>query len=146
MKPRELELPDLLDALMNEHDVVRNLLKELSTLLFENKYLTVANKLEDLNSIINQHIIDEEGKILGFLLDKFGKEKSSQAISIFQQHREIHQLVKKLQEHVLLSREGSARIRDELENIMMRHFVAEESRIFPLVLETYRQSTNKKLL
>ena len=139
MKPRELELPTLLERLINEHDEIKKSFRELSTLLFENKFLTVANKLEELKLIIDQHIIDEEAKILKFLLNTVSKEESSQAIAIFQQHREIHQLLKELQENVQLLRKESAIIRDELENIMMIHFEAEEHQIFPPVFKLYKK-------
>lgn len=139
VKPRELELPALLERLMNEHDEIKNLLNELSILLFENKFLTVAKRLEELKLIIDQHIIDEEAKILKFLLNTVSKEESSQAIAVFQQHREIHQLLKKLRENAQLLREESTIIRGELENIMMMHFEAEEHRIFPLVIKFYKK-------
>ncbi|MEM2991026.1 MAG: hypothetical protein QXQ02_07575 [Halobacteria archaeon] len=81
MKPRELELPALLERLINEHDEIKKSFRELSTLLFENKFLTVANKLEELKLIIDQHIIDEEAKILKFLLNTVSKEESTRGNS-----------------------------------------------------------------
>jgi len=141
MRPRRLELPSLLETLVKEHEEVRTLLKDLSALISDNKFLAAIDKVKDLKSYIDQHVIDEEAKVLKFLLDTYGREKSARAIAVFQEHREIHQLIRELQESISLSSDKSLEIRDALEEFMRRHFEAEESWIFPWVLETYRKAT-----
>lgn len=139
MRPRKLNLPDLIDTLVSEHGEVKNLLRDLSVLIAENRFSEVGDRLKDFRSYLDQHVIDEEASVLKTLLDAYGREGSARAIVVFQEHREIHQLIKKLQEVVMLSRDEPAKVRDALDSLMTRHFEAEESWIFPWVLETYRR-------
>jgi hemerythrin-like domain-containing protein len=141
MRPRQLEIPSLLDTLVKEHEEVRTLLKDLSALISDNKFLVAADRIKAFKPYIDQHVIDEEAKVLKILLDAYGREKSARAIAVFQEHREIHQLIRELQESIYISSDKSREVRDALEDLMRRHFKAEESWIFPWVLETYRKTT-----
>jgi hemerythrin-like domain-containing protein len=141
MRPRQLEIPSLLDTLVKEHGEVRTMLKDLSALMSDNKFLIAVDRIKVLKPNIDQHVIDEEAKVLKILLDAYGREKSARAIAVFQEHREIHQLIRELQESVYLSSDKSREVMDALEDLTERHFEAEESWVFPWVLETYRKTT-----
>jgi hemerythrin-like domain-containing protein len=141
MRPRQLEIPSLLDTLVKEHGEVRTMLKDLSALMSDNKFLIAVDRIKPLKPNIDQHVIDEEAKVLKILLDAYGREKSARAIAVFQEHREIHQLIRKLQESIYLSSDKSREVMDALEDLTERHFEAEESWVFPWILETYRKTT-----
>ncbi len=137
MRPRSLELPELIKILLEEHRSVRALLLKIHHLISEGRDKEVAEALKDFKPYLDQHIIDEEATILKILLEAYGRQGAENAVKVFQQHREIHQLITEL-----TRAESPEELRDKrerLRQILDDHFAAEESGIFPWALETYRR-------
>ncbi len=139
MRPRSLELEELLNILVEEHGQVRSLLNRLNALLQEEKYAEAAEELNNFKPYLDQHIIDEEATVLKTLLDAYGREGAEHAIKVFQEHREIHQLISEMRSIALQSPERLAEKRDRLRTVLERHFRAEEEEIFPWTLDTVRK-------
>ena len=139
VRPRSLELEDLLTILLDEHGQVRSLLNRLNTFLQEERYTEAVEDLNNFKPYLDQHIIDEEATVLKTLLDAYGREGAERAIKVFQEHREIHQLISEMKSIALSSSERLAEKRDRLETVLERHFRAEEEEVFPWALDTVRK-------
>ncbi len=145
VRPRKLELGELLNMLVEEHRQVKSLLNRLNTLLQEERYAEVAEELNNFKPYLDQHIIDEEATVLKVLLDAYGREGAERAIKVFQEHKEIHQLISEMRSAALSSPEGLAEKRDRLRTVLERHFRAEEEEVFPWALDTVRKRQGKPI-
>ncbi|MCS7145081.1 MAG: hemerythrin domain-containing protein [Nitrososphaerota archaeon] len=139
MRPRRLELQELIRVLVEEHGRVKALLTRLNGLLQEGRYGEAAEELVNFKPYLDQHIIDEEASILKLLLEEYGRMGAERAVKVFQEHREIHRLISEMQSLASSSPERLAELRDGLRDMLERHFRAEEGEIFPWALETYRK-------
>lgn len=138
VRPRKLELEELINMLVEEHGQVKSLLNKLNTLLHEEKYAEAAEELNGFKPYLDQHIIDEEATVLKALMDAYGREGAGRAIKVFQEHREIHQLISEMRSVASSSPERLAEKRDRLRTVLERHFRAEEEEVFPWALDTVR--------
>lgn len=139
MRPRELELEELLKILVEEHGRVKSLFNKLNALLQEGRYVEAAEELDNFKPYLDQHIIDEEATVLKVLLDAYGRKGAERAIKVFQEHREIHQLISEMRSVASSSPERLAEKRDRLGVVLERHFRAEEEEVFPWALDTVRK-------
>ncbi len=137
MRPRSLEPQELVRILLEEHRMVKELLVRIHRLLAEGRERELAQAINEFKPYLDQHIIDEEATILKILLEAYGREEAESAIKVFQQHREIHQLITELTRAE--RPEDREEKRERLKKMLEDHFAAEESRIFPWALETYRK-------
>jgi len=139
VRPRRLELEELLKILVEEHGHVKSLLERLDMLLREGRYSEAAEELSGFKPYLDQHVIDEEATVLKTLLEAYGRDGAERGVKVFQEHREIHQLISEMRAAASTSPQRLAEKRDRLREILKRHFRAEEDDIFPWALETYRR-------
>ncbi|MEM2858555.1 MAG: hemerythrin domain-containing protein [Nitrososphaerota archaeon] len=125
---------DLVNTLIKEHREIRNLLKELYSLIVEERYAELSQKLENFQPYLDQHVIDEEARILKAILEKYGREGAEGAIRVFQEHRLIHELIREMKA-VASDKSELARKGEELRALLERHFRAEEEEVFPKALD-----------
>lgn len=144
MRPRKLELEELLKILVEEHGKVRSLLRRLNTHLQQDRYAEAAEELKEFKPYLDQHIIDEEATVLRVLIDSLGKKEAERAVKVFQEHRQIHQLISEMQSLATTEPERLAEMRNRLGEILEKHFRAEESDVFPLALESYKKRTGSR--
>ncbi|MEM1923279.1 MAG: hemerythrin domain-containing protein [Nitrososphaerota archaeon] len=138
MRPRRLKLEELLKILVEEHEVVRGRLTRLHTLLERDKHAEAAEELKGFKPYLDQHVIDEEATVLKLLIDSLGREGATRAIQVFQEHREIHQLISEMQAIAETAPERLAEMKSRLAEILERHFRAEETEVFPWALKLYK--------
>jgi len=138
MRPRRLELDDLIRILVEEHGKVRDLLVKLDMLLQAGRYTEAAEELKEFQPYLDQHILDEEAIVLKALLDALGRGGAARAIKVFQEHREIHQLISEMRS-AASTPEKLVEKKDRLRETLERHFWAEEKDVFPSALDVYRR-------
>lgn len=122
-RPRKIELEELIKLLIKEHFEIKDLLGKLKVFLDE-----MNSTITKLQNILNQHVIDEESRILKEIINKYGKEKADFAIKVFREHRLIHELLSKLITSIKIEEINS--LREGLENIFKNHFEKEERNVF----------------
>jgi hypothetical protein len=129
--PRKLELEPLIEILIEEHRVMNDGLVNAKEAAAKDDFATVRNELRKLDPIFRQHIADEESQILGLLIRELGVKGAAEDIKIFQQHRPIYQLMKKVSELASISDSELATKEAELDDLFDKHAKAEEERVFP---------------
>lgn len=140
VRPRSLELFELINVLLKEHEDTRKDLFDLKNAIVEKDYVKISEIINKFDQYLNQHIVDEEATLLRFLLDKYGREGSQGAIRVFQQHIRVHQLINEIKSLLNSSPELINIKRDELANLLFEHFDKEENYVFPLIKKAYKES------
>jgi iron-sulfur cluster repair protein YtfE (RIC family) len=140
VRPRSLELFELIDVLLKEHEDIKKDLLDLKDAVDKKDYAKVNEIIIKFNQYLNQHIIDEEATLLKVLLNRYGREGSQDAIRVFQQHIRIHQLIDEIKSLLDSSPELINIKREELANLLFEHFGKEEDYVFPLVKRAYKES------
>ncbi|MEM0441166.1 MAG: hemerythrin domain-containing protein [Candidatus Caldarchaeum sp.] len=138
MRPRRLELEELLKTLVKEHEVVRGLLTKLHTLLQQDKHAEAAQELREFQPYLDQHIIDEEATVLKLFIDSLGRDGAALAVQVFQEHRKIHQLISEMQAMAETAPEKLTEMKGRMAEIFEKHFRAEETEVFPWALKLYK--------
>ncbi len=139
VRPRSLDLLDLLSLLVREHSDFRMNLKALRQALDGPDYMKAADLITRLKDELRQHIIDEEARILKVLIDAHGREGAQEAIKTFQEHRTIYRLVEELEKPASrIPQVLSSKIED-LAGLLETHIKAEEGHIFPWAADTFRR-------
>lgn len=140
VRPRSLELFELINVLLKEHEDTRKDLFDLKNAIVEKDYVKISEIINKFDQYLNQHIVDEEATLLRFLLDKYGREGSQGAIRVFQQHIRVHQLINEIKSLLNSSPELINMKRDELHSLLFEHFDKEENYVFPLIKKAYKES------
>ena len=146
VKPRPLELEELIPVLLREREEQRIRITQLTDALAREDYAKTAELLESLSGSPTQHIVDDETQMLKLFLDAYGREGTSEAIKLFQQHRSKHKRVLALQQLGATSPKGLGSQEAEvkiLEKLGQEHDQAEEHSVFPLALKTSRQASKR---
>ncbi|MGB9729295.1 MAG: hemerythrin domain-containing protein [Thermoprotei archaeon] len=143
VRPRSYELEDLINILLKEHKMIMNDITELKNAINERNHEKINEIFTRFDSYLNQHVIDEESRLLKILLDNYGREGSKEAIKVFQQHLKIHQLINDMKTLANTSLESLNSKEIELNEIFIIHFEKEEKEIFPWVIKTYKKSLKK---
>lgn len=130
-RPRLLTLDALIDVLVKEHSMMREGLRRARVNAARKDFEGVRAELREVDPIFRQHIADEESQILGMLIRRLGVQGAADEIKVFQQHRPIYQLMKRLSELAALSSGELEGKQDELEELFELHTEAEETRVFP---------------
>ncbi|MDW8092077.1 MAG: hemerythrin domain-containing protein [Nitrososphaerota archaeon] len=138
MRPRALDLEDLIEVLLKEHEEVRALLKRINALLQNGRYGELAEELNKFKPYLDQHVIDEEASVLKVLIDTYGREGADRFIRVFQEHREIHRLLQDMRRIAVETPERLAELKTEFSRVLERHFMAEESDVFPSALRVMK--------
>ncbi|MCL4447116.1 MAG: hypothetical protein M1163_01770, partial [Candidatus Thermoplasmatota archaeon] len=82
----------------------------------------------------SQHIIDEEGILLKFLIDKIGKEASEPYIKILQDHLKIMKLVEQSVESTYTGWTETENDLNTLKETLAEHHKQEEDVLYPKVI------------
>lgn len=137
-----MEFQELISALVEEHGRMKKGLVEIRAAVSGKDFLKVAGVLREVDSIFRQHIADEEGQVLRLLIEVYGVKGAEEAIVVFRQHRPIYQLMESLKKIAVLTPEELASNQDELMAKLDEHTAAEETRVFPRAMSTYRERKN----
>lgn len=96
MKPRILPLDDLMVKLEGEHDEVCYDIRKVEAELQNSDLEKAGEDLRNIVGIISQHTIDEQRSLLGFLIQKLGRDKSNSYIEVVRGHVEILNSLKRI--------------------------------------------------
>ncbi|MDG6902429.1 MAG: hypothetical protein JRM80_10800 [Nitrososphaerota archaeon] len=130
-RPRPLPLGDLIEALVKEHLAMKEGLRRARDAAGRKSFDEAGAELRKVDPIFRQHIADEESQILGLLIRRLGVKGAADEIRVFQQHRPIYQLMKKVSELAALSSAELEGRQGELEELFELHTKAEEASVFP---------------
>ncbi|MEM3398352.1 MAG: hemerythrin domain-containing protein [Nitrososphaerota archaeon] len=136
MKPRQLDLPQLITILIDEHAISMAKLSRIHNHLLSSDFHRASEILDELKKNISQHIVDEEATILRKALDMFGKEGSKDLIEVFKEHRRIFDLFDRLS-RTLEECYQDADLFREIRRVLSDHYRKEEDELFPKVLRRY---------
>lgn len=146
IKPRPLELEELIPVLLREREEQRIRITQLTDALAREDYAKTTELLESLSGSPTQHIVDDETQMLKIFLDAYGREGTSEAIKLFQQHRSKYKRLLALQQIGATPQKGLGSQEAEikvLEKPAQDHDRAEEDSVFPLALKAHRQVSKK---
>lgn len=129
--PRKLELEPLLKVLVAEHAAMRAGLQKAEEATERHDFEAVRSALKGLEPVFRQHIADEESQILGLLIKQLGVKGAAEEIRVFQQHRPIYQLMRKVTELTAMSAVELQANQTKLNALFDEHTTIEEARVFP---------------
>lgn len=141
--PRRIEFEELISVLIAEHVEIMKELARLKKSVEGREFSSAAETLGELDRLFRQHIADEEAQVLRLLIDAYGVRGADEAIMIFRQHRPIYQLMEEVKKLASLSPEELALNEANLRSMLEKHTQAEENRIFPRALSTYKEGRGK---
>jgi hemerythrin-like domain-containing protein len=136
-----MEFEDLISVLVSEHGEMKKGLAQVKQSVSNKDFSSASRVLRDLDRLFKQHIADEEAQVLRLLLDAYGVEGAEEAIIIFRQHRPIYDLMEEVKKLASLPIDELARDEDRLRRLFEEHTLAEESRVFPKAISTYKKRT-----
>jgi hemerythrin-like domain-containing protein len=139
-----MEFEELISVLVAEHAEMKKGLAQVKQAISNKDFASASRVLGELDRLFRQHIADEEAQVLRILLDAYGVDGSNEAIIVFRQHRPIYDLMEKIKKLAALPIEELASSEDVLRQLFEEHTLAEESRVFPKALQTYKQRTDTK--
>lgn len=112
----------------------------LKDLVQAREFSLAVETLGELDRLFRQHIADEEAQVLRILIESYGREGAEDAIMVFRQHRPIYQLMEEVRRFTSLSAEELALKEARLSDMLEGHTKAEEGRVFPKALSTFRRN------
>jgi hemerythrin-like domain-containing protein len=136
---RKMEFEELISVLVAEHAEMKTGLAQVKQAISDKDFASASRELGELDRIFKQHIADEEAQVLRILLDAYGVDGANEAIVIFRQHRPIYDLMEKVKRLAALPIGELASSEDALRQLFEEHTLAEESRVFPRAISTYRE-------
>jgi hypothetical protein len=138
---RRMEFDELIAVLVAEHGKMKSGLAEVERVAAKKDFDSAAKILKSLDALFRQHIADEEAQVLKLLIDAYGVRGAEDAIVVFRQHRPIYDLMEKVKKLASLPLHELATSEGELRRLFDEHAHAEETRVFPRALLTYRERT-----
>ena len=142
---RKMEFDDLIAVLVAEHAKMKKGLTEIRESVARKDFASASRVLHGLDTLFRQHIADEEAQVLRILLEAYGVQGAEDAILIFRQHRPIYDLMEEVKKLSSLPVEVLANCEERLGMLLDAHTLAEESRLFPRAISTYRGRTGDGL-
>jgi hemerythrin-like domain-containing protein len=139
-----MEFEELISVLIAEHAEMKRDLAEIRRAVSKRDFLSASRILRELDGLFKQHIADEEAQVLRILIDAYGVKGADDAIEVFRQHRPIYDLMEEVKRLASLSMEELASDEDRLRQLLDEHTLAEESRVFPRAMSTYKGRTDAK--
>lgn len=134
MKPREIPIRDLIEKLKEEHASLPETIDD-AIITYKTGNLSGAFPvIADVRETLSQHIIDEEGTVLKFLIEKIGEEASGPYIKILQEHPEISKQVEKSVESTYTGWIETEPDLLALKQMLQDHHKKEEEEFFPKVI------------
>lgn len=135
MKPRKLELEQLVTLLEEEHRKVESELGAAAELISAGNVDGLSLLLQSLDGELMQHMLDEEASVLAVLIKAYGRNGSADAIRVFKEHVRIREMILEIRKKLEVDPAKCAALKKELESFMLEHFKKEDAGIFPLALE-----------
>ena len=136
---RKMEFEELISVLTAEHVEMKKDLADVKQAITKGDFSSASKILGELDWMFKQHIADEEAQVLRILIDAYGVEGADDAIKVFRQHRPIYDLMEEVKRLASLSVEELASDEYGLRQLLEEHTFAEESRVFPRAISTYRE-------
>jgi hemerythrin-like domain-containing protein len=134
-----MDLEELTSVLVAEHAEMKRELAEVKQAVLKRDFASASRVLRELDRLFKQHIADEEAQVLRILIDAYGVKGADDAIMVFRQHRPIYDLMEEVKKLASLSSEELASDEDRLRQLLEDHTLAEESRVFPRAVSTYKE-------
>jgi hemerythrin-like domain-containing protein len=129
--PRKMSLDALIEVLVDEHSVMKEGIQRAREAAARKDFEGARAELQKIDPVFRQHIADEESQILGLLVRELGARGAAEEIKVFQQHRPIYQLMKRVGELASMSSAELETNQDELKELFDLHAKAEETKVFP---------------
>lgn len=142
--PRRIGFEELISVLIAEHTEIREKLANLEKSVESREFSSAAEILRELDDLFRQHIADEEAHVLRLLIEAYGVKGADEAIVVFRQHRPIHRLMLEVKKLASLSPEELVMNEAKLKSMLEEHTKAEEARVFPKALSTFRREGGKR--
>ncbi len=136
--PRRIDLEPLIKVLVEEHAIMREGLRRAKEAAGRQDFEDLSRALRELDPVFRQHIADEEAQILRFLIEQLGVKGAADEIKVFQQHRPIYQLMKRVTELAAMPAAELQADQVKLKAMFDDHTLAEEQRVFPRALSLLR--------
>jgi hemerythrin-like domain-containing protein len=141
--PRQLRFEDLILVLVSEHAEIERKLAQLERFTEDMDFSHAAAILKDLDRLFRQHIADEEAQVLRLLIEAYGVKGAASAISVFRQHRPIYRLMQEVGKLASLPPRELATNEAKLRALLKEHTQAEETRVFPNALSTFKSGAGR---
>lgn len=143
MKPRIMPIEDLMVELEGEHDEVCYELNKMEKEIENFDYTDVEIEMKRLKQVLSQHTIDEQRSLLGYLIQKLGRNNANMQINVMRGHTQIIDLIGELERLIIGGKE--VKIAD-IENLKLRlkEQFAEEQTLFQQVLSIMESEHNEK--
>ncbi|MCL5874503.1 MAG: hypothetical protein M1161_04100 [Candidatus Thermoplasmatota archaeon] len=134
MKARELPIKELIEKLREEHTTLPATIDD-AVITYKTGNLSGAFPvIAEVRETLSQHIIDEEGVLLKFLIDKIGKDASEPYIKILQEHTKIMKLVEQSVESTYTGWTETENDLNTLKETLAEHHKQEETVLYPKVV------------
>lgn len=128
---RRVGLEELINILVEEHTVMKGGLRRAKEAAGRQDFESVSRTLRELEPVFRQHVANEESQILGLLIECLGVKGAAEEIRIFQQHRPIYQLMKKVTDLAAMPAAELEANQAKLNALFDEHTAAEEQHVFP---------------
>lgn len=139
MKPRNLEIGELIDLLETEHARIKSTLSDIQKDIASGNIESAVNRVRDTDETLIQHMLDEEAVLLKAMIQAFGREGSWEAIEVFQEHVDIDSLVKEMKMSLDHGDGRREAIASRLSELLLSHFEKERTKIFPCARDAERK-------
>lgn len=127
MKPRLLPLEDLIVELEGEHDAICCAVSKAENEVEKSNYQNGAEIFQKVVELLSQHTIDEQRSLLGYLIEKLGRDGSEQDIEIMRGQTQIMNLVKKISTSLANGDRAEATDIENLRILLKDQFMREKS-------------------
>ena len=127
MKPRIMPLEELMIELAREHDSVCYEINKAETELVNFNYREGEVDFEKIVELLSQHTIDEQRSLLGYLIEKLGRDRSGSNIEVMRGHTQIMNLVKNLSTLIADGRGINIADLENLKTLLKEQFAKEQS-------------------
>lgn len=116
MKPRIMPLDELMVELEGEHDEICCEVNKAELIMENSDYEKGADIFKKVAELISQHTIDEQRTLLGYLIEKLGRDSSEGDIEIMRGQVKIMDLLKRIIHSI---NEGKTANLDDVENLRL---------------------------
>ncbi len=129
-----MPINELIEKLKEEHAAIPGIIDD-AVITYKTGNLSGAFPvIAEVRETLSQHIIDEEGILLKFLIDKVGKEAAEPYIRILQDHPKIMKLVEQSVESTYTGWTETESDLNLLKETLAEHHRQEEAELYPKVI------------
>ena len=139
MRPRDLDIDELIALLETEHERIRSALVELRVLLESGEMEKAMDMIRGMDETLIQHMLDEEATLLRELIRVFGREGAWESIEVFQEHADIDRFIKELKKSIDGGNANITELSAGLSDFLRNHFQKEHTMVFPCVRDAERK-------